>query len=184
VRTGMDALKALKLQVQLKKAEKQELVGAKKYVRKSELEEARLKRLREEEEAERRAKVCLLLLLMAPDSSCMGPACQSAPVLELMCPPCLYTNHHATPAHPLTAPHPTRRSRSASASRAGAQPQMAGPRHPWMQLMGQQLMGQQQVQPQQRAQGVQQSQQPQQQAGPRPRRLLQQRPRPPCLVRR
>lgn len=52
----MDALKSLKLQLQQKKAEKQELVGTKKYVRKSELEEARLKRLREEEEAERRAK--------------------------------------------------------------------------------------------------------------------------------
>lgn len=55
VGTGLDALKSL---LQQKKAEKQQLVGAKKYVRKSELEEARLKRLREEEEAERRAKVC------------------------------------------------------------------------------------------------------------------------------
>lgn len=43
--------------VQQKKAEKQELVGEKKYVKKSELEEARLKRIREQEEAERRAKV-------------------------------------------------------------------------------------------------------------------------------
>lgn len=43
--------------LQQKKAEKQELVGDKKYVKKSELEEARLKRIREEEEAERRAKV-------------------------------------------------------------------------------------------------------------------------------
>ena len=53
---GLDALKSL---LQQKKAEKQELVGEKKYVRKSELEEARLKRIREEEEAERRAKVGL-----------------------------------------------------------------------------------------------------------------------------
>ncbi len=54
---GLDALKSL---LQKKKAEKQELVGDKKYVKKSELEEARLKRIREEEEAERRAKVIQL----------------------------------------------------------------------------------------------------------------------------
>lgn len=42
--------------LQQKKAEKEQLVGNKKYVRRSELEEARLKRVREEEEAERRAK--------------------------------------------------------------------------------------------------------------------------------
>jgi pre-mRNA-splicing factor 18 len=51
---GIDAIKSL---LQQTRAEKQELVGGKKYVKKSELEEARLKRLREEEEAERRAKV-------------------------------------------------------------------------------------------------------------------------------
>lgn len=56
---GLDSLKNL---LQQKKAEKKELVGDKKYVRKSELEEARLKRIREEEEAERRAKVGLVLL--------------------------------------------------------------------------------------------------------------------------
>jgi pre-mRNA-splicing factor 18 len=53
---GLDALKSL---LQQRKAEKQELVGDKKYVRKSELEEAKLKRLRQEEEAERRAKVIM-----------------------------------------------------------------------------------------------------------------------------
>lgn len=58
---GLDALKSL---LQQKKAEKQELVGEKKYVRKSELEEARLKRIREEEEAERRAKVIMSTLLL------------------------------------------------------------------------------------------------------------------------
>jgi hypothetical protein len=51
---GLDGLRSL---LQQKKAEKQQLVGDKKYVRKSELEEARLKRIREEEEAERLAKV-------------------------------------------------------------------------------------------------------------------------------
>jgi hypothetical protein len=50
----MDGLKAL---VKRTKQETRELVGAKKYVRKAELEEARLKRIREEEEQERRAKV-------------------------------------------------------------------------------------------------------------------------------
>ena len=50
----MDSLKAL---VAKKKAEKQELVGDKKFVKRGELEEARLKRLREEEEQERREKV-------------------------------------------------------------------------------------------------------------------------------
>eukprot|EP00878_Enallax_costatus_P018820 GHUV01019835.1.p1 GENE.GHUV01019835.1~~GHUV01019835.1.p1 ORF type:complete len:332 (+),score=137.42 GHUV01019835.1:529-1524(+) len=50
---SLDSLKAL---LQKKKQEKQELVGDKKYIKKSELEEARLKRLREEEEQERRAK--------------------------------------------------------------------------------------------------------------------------------
>lgn len=53
---GLDALKSL---LQQRKAEKQELVGDKKYVRKSELEEAKLKRLRAEEEAELRAKVIM-----------------------------------------------------------------------------------------------------------------------------
>lgn len=52
--SSLDSLKAL---LQKKKQEKQELVGDKKYIKKSELEEARLKRLREEEEQERRAKV-------------------------------------------------------------------------------------------------------------------------------
>lgn len=55
---SLDSLKAL---LHNKKKEKQELVGDRKYIKKSELEEARLKRLREEEEQERRAKVCLLL---------------------------------------------------------------------------------------------------------------------------
>lgn len=50
---SLDSLKAL---LQKKKQEKQELVGDKKYVRRAELEEARIKRLREEEEQERRAK--------------------------------------------------------------------------------------------------------------------------------
>lgn len=54
---SLDSLKAL---LQKKKQEKQELVGDKKYIKKSELEEARLKRLREEEEQERRAKVGLV----------------------------------------------------------------------------------------------------------------------------
>lgn len=58
---GLDALKSL---LQQKKAEKQERGSEKKYVRKSELEEARLKRLREEEEAERRAKVSWVKLLL------------------------------------------------------------------------------------------------------------------------
>jgi hypothetical protein len=44
---GVDSLKAL---LQKKKKEKQELVGDKKYVRKGELEEAKLKRIREEEQ--------------------------------------------------------------------------------------------------------------------------------------
>ncbi|WIA14842.1 hypothetical protein OEZ85_001561 [Tetradesmus obliquus] len=51
--SGLDSLKAL---LQKKKQEKQELVGDKKYVRKSDLEAAKLKRIREEEEQERRAK--------------------------------------------------------------------------------------------------------------------------------
>jgi len=55
---GLDGLKAL---LQKKRQETQDLVGDKKYVRKSELEEAKLKRLREEEEQERRAKVIVLL---------------------------------------------------------------------------------------------------------------------------
>jgi len=50
----MDNLKAL---LAKKKAEKQELVGDKKFVRRGDLEEAKLKRLREEEEQERLAKV-------------------------------------------------------------------------------------------------------------------------------
>jgi hypothetical protein len=50
----MDSLKAL---LAKKKAEKQDLVGDKKYVRRGELEEAKLKRIREEEEQERLAKV-------------------------------------------------------------------------------------------------------------------------------
>jgi hypothetical protein len=50
----MDSLKALLV---AKKQEKAALVGDKKYVRKAELEEAKLKRLREEEEQERLAKV-------------------------------------------------------------------------------------------------------------------------------
>ncbi|KAF6246112.1 Prp18 domain-containing protein [Scenedesmus sp. NREL 46B-D3] len=49
----MNSLKALLLK---KKQEKQELVGDKKYVRKAELEEAKLKRIREEEQQELRAK--------------------------------------------------------------------------------------------------------------------------------
>jgi len=53
--SGVDGLKAL---LAKKKQEKQELVGDKKYMRKQELEEARLKRLREEEEQERLAKAC------------------------------------------------------------------------------------------------------------------------------
>jgi hypothetical protein len=55
---GVDSLKAL---LQKKKQEKQELVGDKKYVRKGEIEEAKLKRIREEEEQERRAKVSCML---------------------------------------------------------------------------------------------------------------------------
>jgi hypothetical protein len=51
---AMDSLKAL---LAKKKAEKQELVGDKKSVRRGDLEEAKLKRLREEEEQERLAKV-------------------------------------------------------------------------------------------------------------------------------
>jgi hypothetical protein len=50
----MDALKAL---IKKKKEEKQELLGDKKQIRRSELEEARLKRLRGEEEQERQLKV-------------------------------------------------------------------------------------------------------------------------------
>jgi hypothetical protein len=57
--SGLDSLKAL---LQKKKQEKQELVGDKKYVRKAELEEAKLKRIREEEEQERKAKVGGMLL--------------------------------------------------------------------------------------------------------------------------
>lgn len=49
----MDSLKAL---LAKKKAEKLELVGDKKFVRRGDLEEARLKRIREEEEQERRDK--------------------------------------------------------------------------------------------------------------------------------
>ncbi|KAI8464645.1 MAG: Prp18 domain-containing protein [Monoraphidium minutum] len=49
----MDNLKAL---LAKKKAEKQELVGDKKFVRRGEIEEARLKRLREEEAAEKLEK--------------------------------------------------------------------------------------------------------------------------------
>lgn len=67
---GLDALKSL---LQQKKAEKQELVGAKKYVRKSELEEAKLKRIREEEDAERRAKVIHTLspaVAASPPAAC------------------------------------------------------------------------------------------------------------------
>lgn len=60
--SGLDSLKAL---LQKKKQEKQELVGDKKYVRKSDLEAAKLKRIREEEEQERRAKVRGILLLRA-----------------------------------------------------------------------------------------------------------------------
>lgn len=59
--------------LQQKKAEKQELVGAKKYVRKSELEEAKLKRIREEEDAERRAKVIHTLspaVAASPPAAC------------------------------------------------------------------------------------------------------------------
>eukprot|EP00879_Flechtneria_rotunda_P006324 GHRR01006647.1.p1 GENE.GHRR01006647.1~~GHRR01006647.1.p1 ORF type:complete len:438 (+),score=173.03 GHRR01006647.1:204-1517(+) len=50
---SLDSLKAL---LQKKKQEKQELVGDKKYLKRSDLEEARLKRLREEEQQERLAK--------------------------------------------------------------------------------------------------------------------------------
>jgi hypothetical protein len=56
----VDSLKAL---LQKKKQEKQELVGDKKYVRKGELEEAKLKRIREEEQQELKAKVSCMLLL-------------------------------------------------------------------------------------------------------------------------
>jgi hypothetical protein len=56
VGSSLDSLRQL---LQAKKAEKQQLVGDKKFFTKGELEEARLKRLREEEEAERRAKVCV-----------------------------------------------------------------------------------------------------------------------------
>lgn len=51
----MDGLKAL---LAARKQEKLDLVGDKKRLRGSELEEARLKRLREEEEQERQEKVC------------------------------------------------------------------------------------------------------------------------------
>jgi hypothetical protein len=72
---GVDSLKAL---LQKKKQEKQELLGDKKYVRRGDLEEAKLKRIREEEEQERRAKVSYMLLLGYCAAAAVGGSSNSA----------------------------------------------------------------------------------------------------------
>lgn len=51
----MDALKALTSKL---RKEAQDVAGAKKYVKRAELEEARLQKIREEEAKEREEKVC------------------------------------------------------------------------------------------------------------------------------